>query len=232
MTSYARYAIYVMADGRLHEEASHWLGWDCRQGIALDHPNVENLPASVDALSQTPRKYGFHGTIKPPFRLADGETQASLEAACEAIMPTLQAARVDALVVRPLGGFVAMVPETPSASLTALAASVVEVFDGFRAPPTSADLEKRRKAGLTPAQDAHLLRWGYPYVMDEFRFHMTLTAKRTDEEAAHIAAVLGDHFAPVLPRPFEVNALGLLGEDEMGRFHLIRSYALATASAG
>ncbi|CAN0603711.1 unnamed protein product, partial [Ectocarpus sp. 12 AP-2014] len=79
MTQFSRYAIYVMAQGEFHQEASRWLGWDCRLGCALEHPNVDGLPDSIDALTQTPRKYGFHGTIKPPFRLADGETQASLQ---------------------------------------------------------------------------------------------------------------------------------------------------------
>jgi hypothetical protein len=228
MTQFSRYAIYVMADEDFHHEASRWLGWDCRLGCALEHPSVDGLPDSIAALTQTPRKYGFHGTIKPPFFLADGETQASLQEACATLMPTLPAAKVDELVVRPLGGFVAAVPESPSASLANLAANVVEKLDRFRAPPSSDELEKRRKAGLSPAQDANLLRWGYPYVMDEFRFHMTLSGKRPVPEAENLAVRLGEHFAPVLPKPFDITSLGLLGEDEAGRFHLITSYALAS----
>ncbi|MFN3172703.1 MAG: DUF1045 domain-containing protein [Hyphomicrobiales bacterium] len=228
MTQFSRYAIYVMADEDFHQEASRWLGWDCRLGCALEHPNVDGLPDSIDALTQTPRKYGFHGTVKPPFRLANGETQASLQEACAMLMPTLPAAKVDELVVRPLDGFVAVVPESPSASLAKLAAGVVEKLDGFRAPPSSDELEKRRKAGLSPAQEANLLRWGYPYVMDEFRFHMTLSGKRSPQEAERLAARLGQHFAPVLPKPFNITSLALLGEDEAGRFHLITSYALAS----
>ncbi|WP_375573937.1 DUF1045 domain-containing protein [Ahrensia marina] len=227
MTNYSRYAIYVMAEGDFHTQASHWLGWDSRLGNTVDHPTVEGLPDSIDRLTQTPRKYGFHGTIKPPFRLADGETQTSLQEACATLMPTLQAASVDNLVIRPLGGFVAAVPSSSSISLQGLAANVVEKFDGFRAAPTKDELEKRRKAGLSPTQEANLLRWGYPYVMDEFRFHMTLTGKRPTEEAEHIASRLGQHFAPVMPSPFAITSLGLLGEDEAGRFHLIHSYALA-----
>lgn len=228
MTQFSRYAIYVMAQGDFHQEASRWLGWDCRLGRTLEHPNVDGLPDSIDALTQTPRKYGFHGTIKPPFRLSDGETQASLQEACATMMPTLPAANVDELVIRPLGGFVAAVPESPSASLAKLAADVVAKLDRFRAAPSSDELEKRREAGLSPAQEANLLRWGYPYVMDEFRFHMTLSGKRPTEEAELIASRLGQHYAPVLPKPFNITSLGLLGEDEAGRFHLITSYALAS----
>lgn len=227
MTQFSRYAIYVIAQGEFHQEASRWLGWDSHLGNTVDHPTVEGLPDSIDALTQTPRKYGFHGTIKPPFRLADGDTQTSLQEACAKLMPTLPAAKLDELVIRPLGGFVAAVPESPSANLAKLAADVVEKLDGFRAPPSGDELEKRRKAGLSPAQDANLLRWGYPYVMDEFRFHMTLSGKRPTEEAEIIASRLGQHFARVLPKPFDITSLALLGEDETGRFHLITSYALA-----
>ena len=31
------------------------------------------------------------------------------------------------------------------------------------------------KSGLTDRQEALLTQWGYPYVMEEFRFHITLT---------------------------------------------------------
>lgn len=228
MTQFSRYAIYVMAQGDFHREASRWLGWDARLGCTMEHPEVDRLPHSIDALTQTPCKYGFHGTIKPPFRLADGETQASLQEACATLMPTLPAAKVDELVVRPLDGFVAVVPESPSASLAKLAADVVEKLDGFRAPPNSDELGKRRKAGLSPAQETNLLRWGYPHVMDEFRFHMTLSGKRPVPESENLAVRLGEHFAPVLPKPFNITSLELLGEDEAGRFHLITSYALAS----
>lgn len=228
MTQFSRYAIYVMADEDFHQEASRWLGWDCRRACALQHPDIDGLPDSIDALTQMPRKYGFHGTIKPPFRLAEGETQASLQEACATLMPTLPASKVDELVVRPLGGFVAAVPKSPSARLASLAADVVEKLDRFRAPPSSQELEKRRKAGLSPAQDANLVRWGYPYVMEEFRFHMTLTGNRPVMEAEKIATRLAEHFAPVVPKPFDVTSLGLLGEDAAGRFQLITSHPLAS----
>ncbi len=227
MSDYSRYAIYVLAEGALHEEASRWLGWDPRTGKTLPHPDVDGLSAPVEDLTATPRKYGFHGTIKPPFRLAAGESRATLETACETVLSGLQSAQVDRLVVGPLSGFVAMLPQNPSASLNRLAGEVVEKLDGLRAPASDDELARRRKSGLTPRQDALLMRWGYPYVMEEFRFHMTLSGKRSTEEAASLADRLGRHFAPVIPIPFDVNALGLLGEDATGRFHLIRTYRLA-----
>ena len=67
----------------------------------------------------------------------------------------------------------------PSAALQALADACVEQLDRFRAPPSDAELARRRRASLTPRQDAMLVRWGYPYVFDTWFFHMTLTRRLT-----------------------------------------------------
>jgi len=36
-------------------------------------------------------------------------------------------------------------------------------------------LARRRQAPLTPEQDRLLLAWGYPWVLDHFQFHLSLT---------------------------------------------------------
>jgi hypothetical protein len=71
-----------------------------------------------------------------------------------------------------------------------------------------------------------LLRWGYPYVMEEFRFHITLTGKRPKGELPGITTALEGLLLPVLPRPYEIDALSLMGEDAAGRFHLIHRQTL------
>jgi hypothetical protein len=91
---------------------------------------------------------------------------------------------------------------------------------------SEAQLARRREGGLTPAQDALLLRWGYPYVMEEFRFHITLTGKRPKGELPGIKAALEGRLGPLVPRPYVIDALSLMGEDEMGRFHLIHRQTL------
>lgn len=228
MPEYKRYALYAMAEGALHDQASRWLGWDSRTGRRVEHPILDGLP--VAQMTETPRKYGFHGTIKAPFALAEGKTQAMLEAACSALLPALDAAHVDRMEVRPLEGFVALVPEEQSSSLNSLASEIVELFDGFRAPLTEAELGKRRKAGLTAQQEANLQAWGYPYVMDDFRFHMTLTGRLEALEAEALAKRLREHLGPVIPTPFPVNAISLLGEDDGGMFHVVDTYPLADAT--
>ena len=74
-----------------------------------------------------------------------------------------------------IGGFVAIVPATPSPGLDELAADCVTGFERFRLPMTAQERSRRLAAGLSQHQTANLERWGYPYVFEEFRFHMTLT---------------------------------------------------------
>ena len=71
-----------------------------------------------------------------------------------------------------------------------------------------------------------LQRWGYPHVMEEFRFHMTLTGSLPAAELAAVEAVLAPRLALLLPAPFAIDALTLLGEDADGRFHQISRAAL------
>ncbi len=80
-------------------------------------------------------------------------------------------------VVRIISGFTAVVPDAPSAELSTLAQACVEGFEVFRAPMTPNDRARRKPENLTPRQVEQLDRFGYPYVRDDFRFHMTLTGR-------------------------------------------------------
>jgi hypothetical protein len=80
--------------------------------------------------------------------------------------------------------------------MQALHSACVRAFDPFRAPLSAADLERRRKAPLSPEQDARLVEWGYPYVFEDFRFHMTLTGAIRDEGLRNrVLTALKSHFA-------------------------------------
>ena len=152
MDQFARYAVYVTATGALADFGAAWLGWDSATGLETPHPKVFGI--DVASVTATPRKYGFHGTIKPPFRLADGKTADELAAALEALCATLAPVILDGLKVRRLGRFIALVPEGDTGQLAMLAATTVERLDGFRAPPSEAELERRRKSGpVRPRQE-------------------------------------------------------------------------------
>lgn len=227
MTEFRRYGLYMVPQGGLYATGASWLGWDAAAGQVAPQPDVTGLPKPAEVLTATPRKYGLHGTIKPPFRLAEGKTVEELHAAVSLFCETQAPVTIPEMQLRKLGRFIALVPAQPDRALSELAAAVVAAFDPFRAPLNEAELAKRRKSKLSERQEALLQRWGYPYVMDEFRFHITLSGALEPDilDAAHES--LADLFAPHIGQPLPVPDLALMGEDEAGFFHLVHRYTLA-----
>lgn len=225
--TFTRYAIYYApcADAAWSKWATSWLGWDIVAGREVAHPSAGAL--DVATITATPRKYGLHATLKPPMRLADGHDESALRGACEALAARLPPVQLEGLQVERLGRFLALRPIGDVGALNALAAACVTELDGFRAPAPDAEIAKRRAGGLSAEQDAHLLQWGYPYVLDQFRFHITLTGKLPKRELPAVEAYLAEALVPLLPQPFVINDLALMGEAEDGRFYLIQRYALS-----
>lgn len=224
---FARYAIYwAPAPGPLADWAARWLGWDPVSGTAMPHPVLPGLPRPVDDITATPRKYGFHGTVKPPFRLAEATDAVSLDQAARDLCAGLAPVTLRGLTLHRIGGFVALTPAGDQRALAALAARVVEALDRFRLPPDAAEIARRRPERLSERQREHLARWGYPYVMDEFRFHLTLSGDLPDDESEALVSALAPVVAPLSPRPFVIDSLSLFGEAADGRFRLINRYPL------
>lgn len=225
MTVFRRYAVYYAPPpGAFADRGDAWLGWSAEKAQALTPPDL-GLPAAE--ITTAPRQYGFHGTIKPPFRLVGGQTAAALEAGLSDLAARLPPVTLPGLVLRNLDGFLALVPQGNEAALRNLAVRVVQDLDPFRAALTGAEIARRHPERLTPRQRALLDQYGYPFVMEEFRFHLTLTDRLSEPMASRAAAVLTAHFAPVLPAPFTLDALCLFGESAAdGRFRLISRHAL------
>ena len=226
--TYKRYAIYYTPDqGALAQFGAAWLGWDAARGCAVAQPDVAGLPLPLPEVAQTPRRYGFHATIKPPFALATSHEEADLRTAfanwCQDAAPVM----LPGLELARLGRFLALVPEGEAPALAVLAARVVRDFDLFRAPLSAAEMQRRRGNGLSQAQEERLQRWGYPHVMDGFRFHMTLTGRLPKAQVTQIAKVLTPLLADLLPVPFTLGALSLMGEDGDGFFHVLARHPLS-----
>lgn len=220
-----RYAVYYAPPaGEFWDRASQWLGRDAVTGADLVPPD---LGLEAAALTRDPRRYGFHGTVKPPFRLADGATPDALHEAMADLCASLAPVQMPGLRLANLHGFLALIPEGDTTPLAALAAEVVKRLDGFRAPLTAEEIARRRPERLSLRQRELLYHWGYPYVMEEFRFHLTLTDRLADSLVPQAVAILAAHFSPVLPAPFRIDSLCLFGEGLDGRFHLIHRYPLS-----
>ncbi|MBI4995796.1 MAG: DUF1045 domain-containing protein [Rhodocyclales bacterium] len=189
-----RYAIYYApADGSaLALAGSRWLGRDAASGTTLDQPPCPGLtPARLAELTAGARRYGFHGTLKPPFRLREGRTADELGRAVAALAARQRRFHFT-LRLATLAGFFAWLPAEAHDEIAAVASACVTGLEEFRAPPDELELARRRR-GLNPNQAALLQRWGYPYVLDEFRFHLTLSDAVAGNEAAAMHAALEDY---------------------------------------
>jgi ribose 1,5-bisphosphokinase len=173
----ARYAIYNAPEttSAWWHFGSCWLGRCAATGESRAQPRIEGVDASVLAeCTAAPRRYGFHATLKPPFRLAPGTRLDELVRAVERFCARQKPLPL-ALAVTEMNGFLALVPPARDARLDALAAACVRGLDRFRAPSGAGELAIRRGNGLSRREEELLRRWGYPYVMDRFRFHLSLT---------------------------------------------------------
>jgi putative phosphonate metabolism protein len=209
MTTGARYALYLAPppDGDLWRRACAWLGRDAARDVDVPFAGPAGVgPARAAAITTDARHYGFHATIKAPFRLADGMTP---EALCDAAgaFARSRAAFPLALRVSALGSFLALAEARPDAAIATLHAEALAAFEPFRAPLGEADLARRLAANLTEQQKRHLAEWGYPYVLDDFRLHFTLTGRLPAEERAGLMSLLTDHFAADLAVPMPVDAI-------------------------
>lgn len=222
--SFRRFAVfYAPPQGsELARAGAKWLGWDAAEGVPLPQPE---LGLDMARTTQTPRKYGLHGTLKPPMRLTT--TADSFLDAVETFAQTRAPVAFGPLRLRTLGSFLAIVPERQTEALVTLAADIVQSLDPFRAAPTDTELARRREAGLTPNQDALLTAWGYPYVMEEFRFHITLSGKLEKVMMQDAFRAADAWFAPALAEQHSLSELAVFGEDAQGMFHIVNRFPLA-----
>ena len=242
----ARFAIYAApgsadpgsadpadaAGSALRQRAEAWLGRSVT-GSAVP-PGLPDgwTRAGIDAITVDARRYGFHATLKPPFRLAPGRTPAELDAALARFAAGRAGVVIPRLTLARLGGFFALVPGTGAAGLPALADDLVTGFDQFRAPATEAETARRKPESLTPRQRELLKAWGYPYVLDEFRLHLTLTDRIPAARRAPVERTLRHWFAGLLGADVPVTALALFAEDSPGApFRVHRVYPLSPRGA-
>ena len=218
----ARYAIYFVpkAHSDLYRCGSAIIGYDCYAGTAVDFPDALTCDAlDWRKLTNEPRRYGFHATLKAPFPLRAPHTEAELIEALHKFARRRDPVCIAKPAVRLLDGFIAIVPSEPAPALDALAASCTISFDPYRAPMSAQERDRRMAVGLSIRQIENLDRWGYPYVLSDFRFHMTLTGK-VEAPWRETALALLTSCVPQMggDRPSPVDRLALVKQDSPQAF--------------
>lgn len=228
-SSFHRCAIYFAPapDSTWWHAGSQWLGRCAVTGVAFEQPAVAGVsPESLRQLTAAPRRYGWHATLKAPFALAAGVTLDDARGALRALARSMQPFNLPPLKVANLGRFLALVPQAPSAPLQAAAQACVAQLHHLAAPLDDAELQRRRGAGLTPAQEALLQRWGYPWVFEHFQFHLSLTGDLGDASVATqeaLAAAAQAHFGSL--GPCEFRGLSLFVEPAKGGDFMLLEHA-------
>lgn len=214
-----RYAFYISPDENdpLTAAAERWLGANPFTGETRDlQPTGDFGAGELMALTADPRRYGFHGTLKAPFALAPGVDEQQLLDAFDAFADTRSSFDIPKMTLGQLGPFFALVPAVDCPELQDLADETVRRFSPFRAPLSDADIARRKPETLGSVMRSNLLEWGYPYVFESFRFHMTLTGAVPVERQAAMRAVLEQAFASFIGKPLPVTSLALFTEPERG----------------
>ena len=227
----ARYAIYVAPDpgSPLARFGAAWLGRDVETGAQVARPAVEGFSDErLEQITETPRGYGFHATLLPPVRLAEGCTPAMLADALTKFAAGRAPFLAPPLHLTHMKGFLALMLSAENGAMQALEDDTIRTFDRFRAPPSATELARHGDEALTPRQEVLFRAWGYPYVLDEFRFHMTLSCELVAPELQALQTALAPLAAPHCTRPLAVGGVALFEQATQGApFMLAGRYPFA-----
>jgi putative phosphonate metabolism protein len=226
-----RYAIYFVPppSSQLYRYGSSVLGYDAYTGDSVRFPDgFGNAAVDWNEVTTAPRRYGFHATLKAPFFLAPSCTEQKLVNALQNFAGLGHAVHSFVPLLRELEDFIALVPHEPEGPLNALAASCTTLFDAYRAPMSPQERARRLASGLSQSQIQNLDRWGYPYVLSEFRFHMTLTGAVPQQRKKAVLAMLGDGFQHMKVEPsIAIDRLTLMKQEtERAPFRVLDEAAL------
>lgn len=200
-------------------------------GTALARLGDGWLTALPADLTNEARVYGFHATLKAPFRLAPGKTEDQLRAECAALARHCGAVDAAPPALARLHGFYALRPSQGCTAIQSLGAEVVRRLDPFRAPLNERELAKRLAAPLSERQRDLLEHWGYPYVFDEYRFHLTLTRRLDETEAPKVEALLRPLVAEAVAAPLRIASICLMRQQDGGVFTLLQRFTLEESCA-
>jgi len=207
-----RYAIYYAPPpGSDLEVFGHsWLGRDHMTGEPVEQPTLDGIDAVEQVeITRSARHYGFHATLKAPFELVEGGDPNGLYAKARNFAAIRKKFEAPPLQIAKISKWIAFTFSAPSDAMSKLAADCVRDFEDFRRPLSEADIERRRKSGLSVRQDEQLLAFGYPHIFDDFQFHMTLAGPLEPARQEEIYQQLLAISPPFQESPFIVDAISI-----------------------
>lgn len=213
---------------------SQWLGRCAHRLIPLQQPRFDHLGSEwFENLTRSPRLYGWHATLKAPFELKSNARLDELQMAFQLLAQKTVGVFHLPLKLVEMGGFLALVPSQPSPDLQLFEAHCVRELHPLALPLSEAELKRRTGAGLTLRQTELLLEWAYPYVLDQFQFHMTLSGSLHNVDPhlkSDLKAAAQEWFAPILENGIDIDAVTWFSQDQQhGDFRWVERFELGTS---
>lgn len=224
MENFKRVALYFLPTAQTARRGAQWLGHDILAQPSDPRPLPTNQPNEIKRPShwvKTSQKYGFHATLKAPFRLHPNYSLDELKKTLTMFCAGRPSVHIGKMEIAPLGRFLTLRPQSQTPELTELASEIVRHFDPFRAEMTDEERMAWHKKVRTPAALKNALTWGYAHIFDQFRFHLTLTDPLSGTEALQARKTATEHFKPDLQAPWQMHSLSLVGQTNAGVFHQI-----------
>jgi hypothetical protein len=171
--------------------------------------------------------------LKAPFKLAQNKSRQDLSLFAEEFSQRHAPVMLPKLRLAVLDGFLALIPDAETDRLQDFATCCVMDFDSFRGPLHPDEITRRHRSGLNLRQSRLLLNWGYPHVLDQFRFHMTLTNKLGRYDMARLRPLAETHFTALIGVPVLLDAITIFCQTEPGApFRAVERFMLSGQAEG
>ena len=227
--SFERYAIYYVPsqDSLLGQFGHSWFGYGAEAGF-VPRGDFELDDGFLELITQVPKRYGLHATLKAPFSIAEGQTLEGIIENLEKFSSNRKRFSLGQLKYGIHHGFLALVSDN-NFRINQFASQCVLGFEEFRAPLTMKERTRRLEKPMTDHQRLMLEEHGYPYVLSEFHFHITLTSNLVnDQDQQMLLSVLKPYLDEICSTPTELDSIALVGDPGNGQhFELIKRFPLA-----
>ncbi|WP_212638035.1 DUF1045 domain-containing protein [Desulfocicer vacuolatum] len=224
----SRYAVYFAPDekGRPGRFGRLWLGRTARK-MEDGKPGADLTEAQYQKIINAPKHYGFHGTLKAPFELHSDYKFHDLDAALTEFSLRFPAFAIKSFELETIGDFIALVPGEEPKQLRQLHTRLTEEFNQLNAPLSDYDRERFLARGLSGREEEYLFRYSYPFVLDAFKFHLTLTGNLAEDEKNACFRLLGKMTASFRDEGLCVDRISLFQQQTRNDpFFMIKDYRL------
>ena len=237
MKKYSRYAIYYAPpkESSLEEFGRYWFGWDPLNAKLINNKHrinylnrfgIKNL-INIDKNVLIPKKYGFHGTLIPPFKLNKNYSTNTLFKKTEEIAKKFKKFKFYKFKLKKINNFYAFVQNKKNNNINKLSNRLVRELFKFRSPLTKKEIDRRNPSKLSKLQLNILYKWGYPYIMSEFNFHMTLASEVTGNKLYFELKKIEKNKEIILNEINNFDKIYIFGENQNGMFENLENFSLS-----